>query len=57
MNNKDALKKVFTGREIQGIILKGELEENGIATVIKNDYEAGMSARHPKLMFISAKQI
>jgi hypothetical protein len=44
MNNKNELRKVFTGREVQGIILKGELEENGITSVIKNDFEAGMSA-------------
>lgn len=44
MNDKDSLKKVFTGREVQGIILKGELEQNGIETIMKNDFEAGMSA-------------
>lgn len=44
MNDKNTLRKVFTGREVQGIILKGELEENGIASIIENDFEAGMSA-------------
>jgi hypothetical protein len=44
MNNNETSVRIFTGREVQGIILKAELEENGIISIIKNDFQSGLSA-------------
>jgi len=44
MKNENNLIRVFTGSEISVILLKGELEENGIAALIKNDFQSGASA-------------
>lgn len=37
MKASDNLIKVFTGSEMLAIILKRELEESGVSTLIKND--------------------
>lgn len=42
MQNK--LQKVFTGNEIEVILLKGELEENGISALVKDDFSSGIRA-------------
>jgi len=44
MEKQNNLIRVFTGSEISVILLKGELEENGIASLIRNDYQSGASA-------------
>lgn len=44
MNSGDKLIHIFSGPEIAVILLKGELEKQGIHCIIKNDYQAGISA-------------
>lgn len=42
MNNKLLL--AFTGTEIEVILLKGELEDNGISTLVRDDFNSSISA-------------
>ena len=44
MTKGNNLVKVFTGNEVSVILLKGELEENGISAIIKNEYQSGITA-------------
>jgi hypothetical protein len=44
MENNDNLIRVYTGSEVSIILLKEALEENGIPTMTRNDYDAGLSA-------------
>jgi hypothetical protein len=44
MKEKNKLVKVYTGGEISVIMLKGRLEEIGISSIIKNEYNAGIGA-------------
>lgn len=44
MTKGNNLVKVFTGSEVSVILLKGVLEENGISTIIKNEYQSGITA-------------
>jgi hypothetical protein len=44
MTKGNNLVKVFTGSEVSVILLKGELEENGIAAIIRNEYQSGITA-------------
>jgi len=44
MEKQNNLIRVFTGSEISVILLKGELEENGIAALVKNDFQSGAAA-------------
>lgn len=44
MINEDDLIRVYTGTEISVIHLKGELEEIGIAVLLQNDFQSGISA-------------
>ncbi|TDN96749.1 putative signal transducing protein [Sunxiuqinia elliptica] len=44
MQNDTALIPVFTGSETEVILLKGQLEEQGISTLIRNDYQSGITA-------------
>lgn len=37
------LVRIFTGTEINANLLKEQLEEIGIAALIKNDYQSGLS--------------
>lgn len=41
---KNNLIRAFTGTEFEVILLKGELEENGISTMIKDDFTNSISA-------------
>jgi hypothetical protein len=41
---KNSLLRAFTGTEIEVILLKGELEENGISTMIRDDFTNSISA-------------
>ena len=43
MKDKNKLIRVFTGNEISAILLKGELEEIGISSLIQNDFRSGMA--------------
>jgi hypothetical protein len=44
MKEEKKLVWIFTGTEISVILLKGELEENGITALIQNDYQSGIFA-------------
>ena len=44
MDNSEELESVFTGNQHEVFLLKGMLEENGIASIIKNGFESGVSA-------------
>ena len=44
MKGKNDLILVFAGTEISVIHLKGELDGNGIAAMVKNDFQSGISA-------------
>jgi len=44
MKNEDELIRIYTGSEVSIILLKGELEQIGIQSMIQNDFDAGLSA-------------
>lgn len=44
MKEESNLVRIFTGSEISVILLKGELEENGITALIQNDFQSGIFA-------------
>ena len=44
MKNENELIRVFTGSEVSVILLKGELEQIGIQSIMQNDFDAGLSA-------------
>lgn len=44
MKEESNLVRIFTKSEISVILLKGELEENGITALIQNDFQSGISA-------------
>jgi hypothetical protein len=44
MENEDELVRVYTGSEVLVLLLKDELEQFGIRSMIQNDYDAGLSA-------------
>jgi hypothetical protein len=44
MKKEDELIRIYTGSEVSVILLKGELEEACIPTMIQNDFDAGLSA-------------
>ena len=44
MEEEDDLIRIFTGSEVLVILLKGELEQTGVQSMVKNDYDAGLSA-------------
>ena len=43
MGKETNLIRVFTGTEINADLLKEQLEEIGIAALIKNDFQSGLS--------------
>jgi hypothetical protein len=43
MKKADNLIRIYTGSEVLVIILKEQLEEIGISSLIKNDYQSGIS--------------
>lgn len=42
--SRDEIIKVYTGTEIAVLLLKGLLEENGISSIIRNHFRAGLNA-------------
>ncbi|MDD4971194.1 MAG: DUF2007 domain-containing protein [Paludibacter sp.] len=44
MKDDDNLIRVYSGTEISVTLLKEELEENGIAAMMQNDYQSGITA-------------
>lgn len=44
MKKENELIRIYTGSEVSVILLKGELEEACIQTMIQNDFDAGLSA-------------
>lgn len=44
MKENNKLTRVFTGTELTVNLLKNELEESGIAGIIRNDFNSGISA-------------
>jgi len=44
MKKENNLKRIYTGTEITVNLLKQELESAGIATMIKDDFNSGISA-------------
>jgi len=44
MNKGTELIKVYSGTEISVSLLKDELETNGIAAMIRNDFQSGITA-------------
>jgi hypothetical protein len=44
MKTQKNLMRIYTGTEVSVILLKGELEEKGIYTMIKNDFQSGNAA-------------
>jgi hypothetical protein len=41
MKTQKDLIRIYTGTEVSVILLKGELEEKGISSMIKNDFQSG----------------
>lgn len=44
MTAKSDIIKVFTGTEIEVLLVKGELEANGIPVMIRDDFNSALSA-------------
>jgi len=44
MEDENNLIRIYSGTEISINLLKEELEENGIAAMIQNDYQSGITA-------------
>jgi hypothetical protein len=44
MKRKTKLVKAYTGTELTVMLLKTELEKAGIASVIRNDFQSGITA-------------
>lgn len=44
MKKENEIIRVYTGSEVSVILLKGELEEAGIPSMVQNDFDAGLSA-------------
>ena len=44
MSKSNDIKCVFTGNQHEVLILKSILEKEGVSSIIKNDYESGISA-------------
>ncbi|MCB2207747.1 MAG: DUF2007 domain-containing protein [Bacteroidetes bacterium] len=44
MKTQKDLIRIYTGTEVSVILLKGELEEKGISSMIKNDFRSGNAA-------------
>jgi hypothetical protein len=44
MKEKNNLIRIYTGTEVTVILLKGELEQAGISSIIRNDYNSGVTA-------------
>jgi hypothetical protein len=44
MKKENELIRVYTGSEVTVFLLKGELEQAGIQSMIQNDFDAGLSA-------------
>ncbi len=44
MTRKTETIKVFTGSEVDVALIKGELEENGIPTLIQNEFQSATLA-------------
>jgi hypothetical protein len=42
MKEKNELIRIYTGTEVTVTLLKGRLEELGISSIIKNDYQSGV---------------
>ena len=41
---EDELIKVFVGRELTVLMLKGILEDNGFTSIVKNNFRSGLMA-------------
>ena len=44
MKEGDQLVRIYSGTEVLVLFLKKELEENGIAALIRNDFQSGIAA-------------
>lgn len=44
MEKESDLIRVFAGSEVEVIFLQGELEKIGISSIIKNDFQSGITA-------------
>jgi len=44
MEKENDLVRVYSGTEITVILMKGELEQAGIQSMMQNDFETGLSA-------------
>jgi hypothetical protein len=44
MNSSERLVLIFTGNQHQVFLLKETLEENGIASIIQNRFQSGLSS-------------
>lgn len=44
MKEQSNLLRIFTGSEVSVILLKGQLEENGIPAIVKNEFRKGITA-------------
>ncbi len=44
MSEEEEYKRVYTGSEVNVQHLQNELEENGIATRVRNDFDSGLRA-------------
>lgn len=44
MNNDDQIIRVYSGTEIQVLMLQSELEECGIGAMVQNDFQSGVMA-------------
>lgn len=44
MKENNKLIRVYTGTEVSVYLLKDMLEQNGISSIIKNDFNSGISA-------------
>ena len=44
MTKENRLVKIYSGTEVSVNYLKGELEKQGIYSIVRNDYQAGLTA-------------
>ncbi len=44
MSDTNGIIRIYSGQEVTVLFLKGELEKHGIATMMKNDFQSGITA-------------
>lgn len=44
MKEHDSIVRIFSGSEVTALMIKARLEEAGIVTMIRNDFQSGVAA-------------